>query len=249
MNMRVSVITVCYNSAATLRAALESVRAQSYPAIDYIVIDGRSTDGTLDVLAEYKESIARLISERDSGIYDAMNKGVACATGDVVYFLNADDRFADPGVVEDIARVFEQGNVDIVYGDVHCVDDSGGYLKTHRRIDRRNLRFERICHQAVFARRGLYTRFGGFDRGYRICADHEWLLRVFHGGVSVRYVPRCIAEFRLGGEHAKQREIDRLETQALRTRYSQGMLDDVYGFAYRAYRKGYRLCTGRGLDA
>lgn len=247
--MRVSVITVCYNSAATIRAALESVRVQTHPAIDYVVIDGGSTDGTLEALAEYRDSIAYSISERDHGIYDAMNKGVACARGDVVYFLNADDRFADETVVEDIARVFEQGKVDLVYGDVRCIADGGGYVKTHRHIDRRNLRFERICHQAVFARRGLYARFGGFDRDYRICADHEWLLRIFHAGASVKYVPRLIADFRLGGAHVQQREIDRRETQVLRTRYSQGVLDDVYGFAYRAYRKGFRLCTGRGLDA
>lgn len=248
MSIQISVVTVCFNSAGTIRAALESVRAQTYRPIEYVVIDGGSTDGTLDAIDEFSASVDCLVSEPDGGIYDAMNKGVARASGDVVYFLNADDRVADRAVIADVAAIFDRETVDLVYGNVRLIGEGGGYLKTHRRIDRRNLRFERICHQAVFARRALFARFGGFDPDYRICADHEWLLRVFHGGATVRHVERPIADFRLGGAHVRHRDIDRRETRALQALYSRGLLDDLYGLAYRAYRKGYRACTGHGLD-
>ncbi len=132
--MRISIITVCLNSADTIRDARESVGRQTYQEVEHVVVDGVSTDGTQDIVRGFRPKVARLISEPDRGLYDAMNKGIASATGDIIGYLNSDDVYADSDVLQKVARVFADGNVDACYGDLVYVqqDDMSRMVRNWR---------------------------------------------------------------------------------------------------------------------
>ena len=203
--MKLSIITVCYNSAATIRDAVDSVLAQEGIGLEYIVIDGGSTDGTLDVLRSYGERIARLVSEPDEGIYDAMNKGVSLATGDVVGILNSDDYYADSEVLSTVAAAFEDSDVDCVFGDLDYVDaeDTSRVVRAWRSKPYEPGAFHRGWHPAhpsFFVRRSVYERVGMFDTNLKIAADYEFMLRVLEREqLSSVYLPEVIVKMRMGG--------------------------------------------------
>lgn len=201
----VSVITVCFNSAATIRDTIESVLGQDYPDIEYIVVDGRSTDGTVDIVRKYGVRIARFITEPDAGIYDAMNKGIRAATGDVVGLLNADDFYADTRVVSDLISALVQANADTVFADLVYVDPANT-SRVRRYYDSSRwrpalLRFGLMpAHPTFFVRRFWYERCGLYSLDFRIAADFEMLVRILHSGAaSYVYVPRPVVRMRLGG--------------------------------------------------
>ena len=188
--MRISVITVCFNAAETIDKTMRSVATQSYPNLEHIVIDGASTDHTLEIVNRYADRIARLVSEKDGGIFDAMNKGIDCASGDVVYFLNADDSLVDDKVLQDVARAFEEdGSRMLVYGNVILKGGPSGVRNFPARAFRRRSISEFLhnsfCHQAVFVRRSLFTRLGKFDGQYRYSADYEWIIRAFKANTGI----------------------------------------------------------------
>jgi glycosyltransferase involved in cell wall biosynthesis len=246
--MKVSVITVCWNSAGVLGPALASLRAQTWADIQMVIVDGGSTDGTLSLARSAARDGDVIVSEPDDGIYNAMNKGVARATGDLVYFLNSDDRLFDPDVVADIAAIAANTPVDIIVGDVIvCGGDDGRYRKSHAHIRRWNLLQERLCHQAVFVRRSMFERYGGFDERYRICADHEFFVRALHKGATLQHVPRVIAEFELGGASGQEPEANIAESKDIIRRYERPF-DMPLLLAYRAVRKAYRAINGHWLD-
>ena len=208
--MRISVITVCFNAASTLKDAVESVLGQVPDAkapfdLEYIVVDGGSTDGTLELLAPYRERIATLISEPDQGLYDAMNKGVQAATGDVVAILNADDVYASTDVLARVAATFRDSGAEAVYGDLHYVsaDDlthvtrhwsAGAYTPGAFR------RGWMPPHPALFVRRACYQRWGLFTLALRSAADYELMLRFIHRhGMSLAYLPKTLVLMRAGG--------------------------------------------------
>jgi len=208
--MRISVITVCFNAASTLKDAVESVLVQVPDAkapfeLEYIVVDGGSTDGTLELLAPYRERIATLISEPDQGLYDAMNKGVQAATGDVVAILNADDVYASTDVLARVAATFRDSGAEAVYGDLHYVsaDDltqltrhwsAGAYTPGAFR------RGWMPPHPALFVRRACYQRWGLFTLALRSAADYELMLRFIHRhGMSLAYLPKTLVLMRAGG--------------------------------------------------
>ena len=203
--MKLSIITVCYNSAATIRDAVDSVLAQEGIGLEYIVIDGGSTDGTLDVLRSYGERIARLVSEPDEGIYDAMNKGVSLATGDVVGILNSDDYYADSEVLSAVAAAFEDSDVDCVFGDLDYVDaeETNRVVRAWRSKPYEPGAFHRGWHPAhpsFFVRRSVYERVGMFDTNLKIAADYEFMLRVLEREqLSSVYLPEVIVKMRMGG--------------------------------------------------
>ncbi len=204
--MTVSIVTVCYNSAAVIRTALESVLSQRGADLDYIVVDGGSDDGTVDILREYEAKFGgrmRWISERDEGMYDAINKGVKMSTGDIVGILNADDRLEDPDTVAYIAASFTP-DVDSVYGDIRFV--RGESLETTRYYSSRRWRpwmhnwGFMPAHPSIYVRREVFLRTGGYKLGYDISADFEWMVRLFcRERISRRYLPRCLVTMRLGG--------------------------------------------------
>ena len=208
--MRISVITVCYNAASTLKDAVDSVLGQVPDAeapfdLEYIVVDGASTDGTLDLLAPYRERIATLISEPDQGLYDAMNKGVQAATGDVVAILNADDVYASTDVLASVAATFRDSGAEAVYGDLHYVaaDDLSKVTRRWNAGTYRPGAFRRGWmppHPALFVRRACYHRWGHFTLALRSAADYELMLRFIHRhGMKLAYLPETLVLMRAGG--------------------------------------------------
>ena len=203
--MKISVITVCFNSAQTIESTLRSVAIQTAAEVEHIVVDGASTDGTLDIIARQGGHIARLISEPDKGIYDAMNKGLGLATGEIICFLNADDVYADTGVLEMVSEIMAKNDLDALFGDAEFVspDRPNQPLRRYRSV-----RFhpERIAwgwmpaHPALFLKRSVYERFGTFRTDYRIAGDFELVARIFHGGtLRYQHVPQVLVRMRTGG--------------------------------------------------
>lgn len=203
--MKLSIITATYNAADTLADSLRSVAEQTHPDVEHWVIDGGSSDGTLAVVAANGARVAGFISERDEGIYDALNKGVRLVTGDIVGFLHADDLYADNDVLADVARAFANPAVDAVYGDLTYVDrqDPGRVIRYWRAgpFDRRRLEWGWMPpHPTVFVRRAIYDRLGNFDTRFRIAADYDCLVRFFYqGGIRAVYIPRVLVSMRVGG--------------------------------------------------
>ena len=198
----VSVVTVCRNAAATLKAALLSVAAQRGRAIEHIVIDGASTDGTREILARWEPRLAVLVSEPDQGISDAFNKGVACATGAHLTFVNADDRLA-PGQIDRAVATLEASGADGVFGDLICEDEAGRPLHRiagdpdyARTIDRR---FPPMNHPTLLVRRDLFQEIGGFDRSLKVAMDYDWCLRAHRAGARFVHDPTIAGHYRLGG--------------------------------------------------
>lgn len=203
--MKISVITAVYNNQATLADTLNSILAQDYRNTELIVVDGASTDGTLEVIQRYAGQIAQIVSEPDRGIYDALNKGIRLATGDIVGFLHSDDIFADNQVLTRIAAALANPSVDACYGDLCYVRQDKPervvrYWRAGRYHPRLLARGWMPPHPTFYARRELYERFGGFDLNYRIAADYDCLLRFLgKGHIHCAYIPEVLVHMRLGG--------------------------------------------------
>lgn len=202
---KVSLVTVCYNSAATIRRTIESVLSQEYPAIEYIIIDGGSTDGTVEIVRGFGNRIAIFISERDSGIYDAMNKGVALASGEVVGLLNSDDVYADAYAVRDLMAAMSQAGSDSVFADLVYVDqqEPGRVRRYYNSGNWSPSRFRfgwMPAHPTFFVRREWYERCGLFSLDYRIAADFEMLVRLLYvGKATYTHLPRAVVRMQIGG--------------------------------------------------
>lgn len=207
--MKISIITTTYNSGATLRDTIRSILSQTYQDIEYIVVDGASTDDTLTIIQEYEPQFdgrMRWVSEKDNGLYDAMNKGIRMATGDVVGILNSDDFFTSPDVLERVAGAFrEESGPDAVYGDIHFVNPDN-LNRCVRYYSSRLFRSWLMrmgfmpAHPSFYARRKVYIRYGLYKTHYKVCADYEWMLRtVFVGGIRTRYLGMDMVTMRMGG--------------------------------------------------
>lgn len=205
--MKISLITVTYNSGTTLRDTIQSVLAQTYRNVEYIVVDGLSKDNTMDIVREYEpqfEGRMKWISEKDKGLYDAMNKGVRMATGDVVGILNSDDFFTANDVLEKVAAGFDE-QTDAVYGDLHYVhpDDLQHSVRYYSsKIFKRNLmRMGFIpAHPTFYCRRGCFDKFGYYKTDYKIAADFDLLLRfIYVNRIRIKYLPMDMVTMRTGG--------------------------------------------------
>ncbi len=204
-SLKVSIITVCYNSAATVAHTLRSVAGQTYPNIEHLIIDGASKDETLAVIEANNHRVARLVSEPDRGIYDAMNKGIGLATGDIVGFINSDDFYASDHAIADVAKVFEDSATDACYGDLQYVrqTDIGSVVRYWRSSQFVPGSFSRGWvppHPTFFARRSIYERLGFFDLRFPIAADMELMARFLEvHRIQARYLPQVLVKMRLGG--------------------------------------------------
>lgn len=204
--MKVSVVTATWNSEKTVADTLVSVGAQDYQNIEHIVVDGGSTDSTLSIVKELGNKVSKIVSEKDQGIYDALNKGIGLATGDVVGFLHSDDIYAHKGVVSMIARAFEKGETDAVYGDLHYVsrNDSGKVIRRWKSggYEREKLRWGWMPpHPTFYMKRECYQDYGCFDLCYSIAADYDSMLRyLWTHRVSLAYLDEVIVNMRVGGE-------------------------------------------------
>jgi glycosyltransferase involved in cell wall biosynthesis len=202
--MVVSIITVCYNSGSTLRQTIESVLNQTYANIEYIIIDGGSTDGTVDIIEEYAGKGIFFISEPDSGIYDAMNKGIKKASGDVIGILNSDDVYFNNNVINKVANEFKERKVDAVYGNLLMskYDNINKYVRKWISGAKKSFIWGwHPPHPALFIKKSCYDTFGLYKPNYDVSADFELMLRFFEvNKISSFYLDEVLVIMRLGGE-------------------------------------------------
>lgn len=202
---RLSLITACWNSARTIGDTVRSVNEQSLPDLEYLVIDGASTDDTMAIVAREGRRVTAAVSEPDRGIFDAYNKGIARSTGDVIGFLNSDDFYASPTVLADVMAAFEDETIDVVYGDLTYVDpvntDKIERVWRSRPPTKANIaRGHHPAHPTLFLRRRVYNQAGVFDLGYRQAGDVEFMMRVFHTlDLKWVYLPKIMVRMRSGG--------------------------------------------------
>lgn len=203
--MKISVITVCFNSQTTIERSIQSVVDQQWPEVEHIVIDGCSTDGTLAILERFRPHLAVLESEPDKGIYDAMNKGLARATGDVICFLNADDQYADVNVLAEVAQQMRTHQLDALVADVGFFKAGDPTRMTRRyRSDRfspQHLSWGWMpAHPGLFLTREVVQRVGQFKTDYRIAGDYEYVVRTFHGhDLHYKHLPSVVVNMQAGG--------------------------------------------------
>ncbi len=207
--MTISIITSVYNNKGTISEAIESVLSQTYDDIEYIVVDGSSTDGTVDVIEQYVDKITTFVSEPDKGIYDGLNKGIALATGDVVGFLHSDDLFEDKHVVEKIAEAFKKMHVDSVYGDLTYVskEDTSNVVRFWKSGLFTMSKLKKGWmppYPTFYVKREVYEKYGAFDTSFKIAADYDSILR-FLGKeqISTHYIPEVLVKMRVGGASNK----------------------------------------------
>jgi glycosyltransferase involved in cell wall biosynthesis len=178
--MKISVITVCKDSSKQIEVAMKSVVDQTYKDLEYIIIDGNSADNTMKVINHYKSDIDLVISEPDKGIYNAMNKALRYVNGDLIYFLNSDDKFFDNNILSDIENEFKKNiNADIIYGNVVINTKNKPKVIKYNRIDKKFFYKNTICHQALFIKKDLFNFIGNYNEDYPIHADVDWLMKAF----------------------------------------------------------------------
>ena len=203
--MKVSIITVVWNNKDIIKDAIDSVLSQSYKTIEYIIIDGASTDGTVDIVKSYGDKITKFISEPDKGLYDAMNKGIKLATGDIIGILNSDDFYTDKYVIEKIVGTFESLHVDSVFADLIYVKPEN-LTKTVRYYDSSKFYPAKFAygympaHPTFFVRKEIYEKYGVFRTDLKIASDFDILVRLLYTNkVSYSYIQKPIVKMRLGG--------------------------------------------------
>lgn len=207
--MKLSLITVTLNSADTLKETIKSVREQRVVDLEYIVVDGGSSDATIKMLSDNKDIVSKWISEPDSGAYDAMNKGIEMATGDIIGFLHADDRFASKNILNSVICSFENNSIDLLYGDLEYVSGKNNN-KVMRYWKSGSFSFSMLKrgwmppHPSVYFKRDIVSKIGLFNLSYTISADYEWMLRcLIIKGLNIFYFPRVMVEMRTGGTSNK----------------------------------------------
>lgn len=203
--MKVSIITATYNSAATIHDTLASLESQTYPDIEYIIVDGASKDNTLEVIRQNCSRVSQLISEPDKGIYDALNKGISKSTGDIVGFLHSDDLLAYPEAIQDLVDSFKSGNHDAVYADLEYVQQENiNKVVRHWKsghYNRNKLQYGWMpAHPTFYMKRNLYKEMNCFDLSYKIAADYDSVLRyLWRGNINTGYLPKVLIKMRVGG--------------------------------------------------
>jgi glycosyltransferase involved in cell wall biosynthesis len=204
--LKVSIITVVYNNDKTIRQAIQSVLSQTYGDIEYIIIDGQSSDNTINIINDYKDFLGYFVSEKDTGIYDAMNKGIFAANGDVIGILNSDDIFNDVHVVEIIMSQFiKSPTLDIVYGDLEYVNkyNINKVVRNWKSKSYYNRFFENgnvPPHPTLFVKKSVYEKAGVFNLNFKLAADYEFMLRIFKKfNFKSKYINEVIVKMRLGG--------------------------------------------------
>ena len=252
--MTITIITATYNSGKTLRDTLESVLRQGYQDYEYLIIDGASKDDTVLIIKEYEpkfEGRLKYISEPDNGLYDAMNKGIKMATGDVIGILNSDDFYTSDDALQTIADAFKANDIDATYGDIHFVND-GDLTKCVRyyssAVFRRPLmRFGLMpAHPSFYCKRDIYLKYGSFDTSYRVAADFENLLRlIFIHRIKTLYINKDFVTMRTGGASTagfdSRKQIMRDHVRAMK---QNGVYSNSVLLSLRYFYKIYELIRG-----
>lgn len=242
--MKISVITAVYNRRDTLADAVASLQAQTHEDFEHVVMDAGSTDGSLEILEQFSDPRMVLVSERDDGIYDALNKGMKQATGDVIGLMHSDDVFASRSVLELVARAFEDSSVDAVYGDLQYVSakDPGRVIRHWTAGEFSTAKLKRGWmppHPSLYVRKSVIERWGGYDISYQIAADYDAILRWFgKGRIRAKYVPDVFVKMRVGGE--SNRSIERV-LQKSREDYRALRSNEVGGAGALAWKNLSKL--------
>lgn len=215
--MKISIITITYNSAKTIQRALESVQSQTYQDIEHVIVDGASKDGTRELIEAYakKHTNVRWISEPDKGIYNALNKGIHLATGDVIGFVHSDDILYAPDSITHIAEAFAQQDIQVVYGDLQYVRE-GKVTRRWRSNDFNpaSLKYGWMCpHPTMYVRREVYQQVGDYDEWFSISADYDMILRIFKSGFKTQYLPEVLVSMEVGGASNKNTRARLSKTQ------------------------------------
>ncbi len=235
--MKISIVTTTYNSAATIADTLRSVADQSYNNIEHVIVDGASTDNTLDIVSRFPH-VSTVISEKDKGIYNAMNKGFRLATGDYIGILNSDDFFTDDKVIERVASVLSDPNIDAVIGDAKVVDKNNiekvvRYSSAKNWTPRQFLKGIMPAHASYYARKSVYDQHGLFREDYKICADYELMVRhIHHGKLNYKYMDMCFVTMRAGGaSNGSLRKIIDRNKEIMRAIRQNGLKTNVFRMA------------------
>lgn len=195
--VKITIITISYNSEKTIEETIKSVISQKYDNLEYIIIDGCSTDKTMDIVNKYRARIATIISEKDNGISDAFNKGVRAATGELICMINSDD-LMNEDAAQIIANAYEK-DIDIYYGDVISVDQYKNVIRRRPRKLERFIYSQPIYHQSTYISKNAYKKFGLYDTNLKMAMDYELLYKMYLGGAKFRYVDKALSTFSLQG--------------------------------------------------
>jgi len=240
-----SVITIVYNNARDIERTMLSVLGQTYQGIEYIVVDGLSNDGTLDLIKKYEDRIAKFTSEKDEGIYDAMNKGLALATGDYVIFMNSGDEFFD---VDTVSAVFDSADdADIYYGETEMINDAGQSLGQRRHKAPKQFTWHgfnlgmSISHQAIYIKRSLIEPY---DRQYQLSADIDWIIRAAKKAKKIVNVNRYVAKYLVGGMSKTKHRQSLVERFDIMKRH-YGLVPTVFNHVVIAFNLGWYWVRNR----
>lgn len=206
--MKVSIITVCYNAQDTIEKTIKSVVSQTYKDIEYLVIDGLSQDNTTSIINKYATDISYFVSEKDYGIYNAMNKGIQRSTGDILYFLNANDYLFDNNVIEDVVNHFKKTKAKIIFGDMSFINDNGKEKerRSFELVDKLFLTNENLCHQGIFYKKEVFSTCGVYNENYRLLADYNLNLKaIIKKRLKTCHIKRTVAKFTLEGQSNSQK--------------------------------------------
>lgn len=243
--MKISIITIAYNSGHSIADAIQSVLAQTYPNIEYIIVDGKSKDNTVEVVKSFGDRISKFVSEPDKGIYDALNKGIKMATGDIVGFMHSDDLFASDDIIEKVAAIFAKHDVDSIYGDLQYVykNDTDKVLRYWKsgEFSIRKLKMGWMPpHPTFYVKKKVYDQYGLFNTNFRIAADYDTMLR-FLGKyrISTMYLPEVMVKMRVGG--ASNRSLKNIIRKSKED--MQAIRDNQFGTVFTLAFKNLRKVT------
>jgi len=234
--MKISIITVCFNEVAHIRETCEGVVGQLCEDFEWIVVDGGSTDGTVEILEEYREKITVLISESDNGIYHAMNKGIQRAKGEYLIFLNGGDSFADKDILQGVK---DELSADLIYGDLLTSGNPPSKIRFPETLSKKDLLKKMFPHQATFIRRSLFDRFGTYDESFKIAGDYEWFVRVLSdSSVTTRHISKYVSIFRDDGisQNKAFRMLRKRENHRVRWKYYPS-----YRFSFKGIKEMLRF--------
>lgn len=202
-SLKISIITVCFNSEKTIEETINSILNQTYQNYEYLIIDGKSKDNTVDIIKKYESKFKgrlKWISEKDNGLYDAMNKGINMATGDIIGILNSDDVFSNNDTLKIISDTFIKEKCDGVYSDLIFMDEE---MKVPRRVfisEKGNYKFGWFPpHPTLYVKKSIYEKYGNYNLEYRIAADYDFMIRIMKNNVNIKYINKTLINMRSGG--------------------------------------------------
>jgi len=240
--MKVSIITPSFNSEKTIEETIKSVLGQTYKDIEYIIIDGKSKDRTVEIINKYKDKISKIVSKPDKGIYDAMNKGIKIANSEIIGVLNSDDLYADEKVVEEVVKTFKKYGVDCVWGDlVYFLDDPNKIIRVWKSSDYKEGLFEKGWvppHPTFFVKKECYEKYGYFRLDLPVAADYEIMFRFLKKyKIKGKYIPKVLVKMRAGGNANKLKNVIKGNLECIRSWEENGFKMPFYTPIFRFLRR------------